>query len=64
MRRYWLLSGLPLVITTIEATVKRPWMVEMSKHSMRFGGASSARALSSCSSAWLVRSSAYPVRIM
>ena len=57
-RRYWDLSGMPLVKTTIEATVKRPCKVEMSKHSMRMGGASSARALSSWSRALFVRSSA------
>ena len=50
-RRYCDLSGLPLVKTTIDATVKAPWMVEISKHSMRRGGAGSARALSSCRSA-------------
>ena len=54
-RRYWLLSGLPAVNTTIDATVCLPWMVEMSKHSMRMGGSSRARALSSCSSASFVR---------
>ena len=32
--------------------MKLPCSVEMSKHSMRRGGASSARALSSCRSAW------------
>ena len=45
-RRYWPLSGLPLVNTTMDATVNAPWMVEMSKHSMRSGGAGSASALS------------------
>ena len=53
---------LPLVKCSIaipiEATVKAPCRVEMSKHSMRSGGASRASALSSCRSAWLVRSSA------
>ena len=63
-RRYCDLSGLPLVNTTMDATVKAPCRVEMSKHSMRMGGASSASALSSCKRAWLVRSSEYPVRIM
>ena len=54
-RRYCDLSGFPFVNTTIEATVCLPWMVEMSKHSMRMGGSSRASALSSCSSASLVR---------
>ena len=45
--RYCDLSGRPFVKTTIDATVKWPWSVEMSKHSMRMGGASSASALSS-----------------
>ena len=54
-RRYWFLSGLPPVNTTMEATVYEPWMVEISKHSMRIGATSIASALSSCSRASLMR---------
>ena len=63
-RRYWDLSGRPFVNTTMDATVNAPCNVEMSKHSMRMGGASRARALSSWRRAWFVRSSAYPVLTM
>ena len=45
-------------IGAIDATVNAPCSVEMSKHSIRKGGASRASALSSWSNAWLVRSSA------
>ena len=56
-RRYCDLSGFPLVNTTMDATVKLPCNVEISKHSIRKGGASRASADSSCKSAWLLRSS-------